>query len=120
MPHYICVPCKTRLDTGAARDQAGELCPTCGAMLQPVADFRDAVGFAAITRQTARAHESEGSLAHTDLTDRLSEAVARRRLNSADGDDEPGLHTHAVRAPAVAAGSLGGPRSRATVRAAIG
>jgi hypothetical protein len=99
MPHYICVPCKTRLDTGAARDQAGELCPTCGAMLQPVADRRDAVGFAAITRQTARAHESVGSLAHTDLTDRLSEAVARRRLASADGDDEPGLHTHAVALP---------------------
>jgi hypothetical protein len=99
MPHYICVPCKRRLDTGAAPDQAGELCPTCGAMLQPVADRRDAVGFAAITRQTARVHESVGSLAHTDLTDRLSEAVARRRLASADGDDEPGLHTHAVALP---------------------
>jgi hypothetical protein len=99
MPHYVCVPCKTRLDTGAARDQAGELCPTCGAMLKPVADLRDAVGFAAITRQTATAHESEGSLAHTDLTDRLSKAVARRRLTSTDGNDEPGLHAHAVALP---------------------
>jgi transcription initiation factor IIE alpha subunit len=99
MPHYICVPCKTRLDTGAARDQAGELCPSCGAMLQPVADLRDAVGFAAIARQTARAQESEGSRAHTALTDRLSEAVARRRASSAVGDDEPGLHTLAVALP---------------------
>jgi hypothetical protein len=88
-----------RLDTGAARDQAGELCPTCGAMLQPVADLRDAVGFAAITRETARAQESDGSLAHTALTDRLSEAVARRRATSADEDDEPGLHAHAVALP---------------------
>ncbi|MFL5904462.1 MAG: hypothetical protein ACJ76Q_11720, partial [Solirubrobacteraceae bacterium] len=59
-------------------------------MLQPVADRRDAVGFAAIARQTARAQESAGSRAHTALTDRLSEAVARRRAGSAVGDDEPG------------------------------
>jgi hypothetical protein len=87
MPHYICVPCRTRLYTGAAQDQAGELCPNCGAMLKPVDDLRDAVGFAAITRPTARAPEGPGSLAHNDFAGRLSEAITRRRAVAADGDD---------------------------------
>ena len=79
MPHYKCVPCRTRLQISAVPDEAGVLCPGCGAMLEPVEHLSDIVGFAAITRLTATGHEGDGSLKHNALADRLSEAVDRRR-----------------------------------------
>ena len=106
MPHYKCVPCRSRLDTGAAPDQAGRVCPGCGAMLEPVERLSDIVGFAAITRLTATGHEGDGSLTHNALADRLSEAVDRRRSTPADGDDnEPGLYAQAVAIRAAPPGS---------------
>ena len=97
MPHYKCVPCRTRLETSAVPDEAGVLCPGCGAMLEPVEHLSDIVGFAAITRLTATGHEGDGSLKHNALADRLSEAVDRRRATPAeDDDDEPGLYAQAV------------------------
>ena len=106
MPHYKCVPCRTRLDTGAMPDDAGVLCPGCGAMLEPVEHLSDIVGFAAITRQTATGHEGDASLAYSTLADRLGEAVDRRRATGADPDDnEPGLYAQAVALPAAPPGS---------------
>jgi hypothetical protein len=106
MPHFKCVPCRMRLDTAAAPDQAGVLCPGCGAMLEPVEHLSDIVGFAAITRLTATGHEGDGSLTHNALADRLSEAVNRRRATPADHDDnQPGLHAQAVATPALPPGS---------------
>jgi hypothetical protein len=106
MPHYKCVPCRTRLDAGAAPDEAEILCPGCGAMLEPVEHLSDIVGFAAITRLTATGHEGDGSITHNALADRLSEAVDRRRATPAERDDnEPGLHAQAVAIPAPPPGS---------------
>jgi hypothetical protein len=99
MPHYKCVPCRTRLATGAAPDQAGRLCPGCGAMLEPVEHLSDIVGFAAITRLTATGHEDDGSLTYSALADRLSQAVDRR-ATLADGDDnDPHPHAQAAAIP---------------------
>ena len=97
MPHYKCVPCRTRLQISAVPDEAGVLCPGCGAMLEPVEHLSDIVGFAAITRLTATGPEGDGSLTHNALADRLSEAVDRRRSTPAyDDDDVPGLYAQAV------------------------
>ena len=79
MPHYKCIPCRTRVDTGAARDQAGELCPGCGALLDPVDDLRDIVGYAVIRLRPARP-QGAGSAVHEALAGRLGDAVARRLL----------------------------------------
>ena len=105
LPHYKCVPCRMRLDTGAAPDEAGVLCPGCGAMLEPVEHLSDIVGFAAITRLTATGHEGDGSPTHNALADRLSKAVDRRRATPADRDDEPGLRAQAVAIPTTPPGS---------------
>jgi len=106
MPHYKCVPCRTRLDTDSAPDQAGILCPGCGAILDSVERLSDIVGFAAITRLTATGHEGNGSLAHNALADRLSEAIGRRRATAADrGDNEAGLRAQAVAIPLAPPGS---------------
>jgi len=106
VPHYKCVPCRRRLDTDAAPNQPGVLCPGCGALLEPVEHLSDIVGFAAITRLTATGHEGDGSLTHNALADRLSEAIDRRRATQADRDDnEPGLHAQAVAIPTPPPGS---------------
>ena len=105
MPHYKCVPCRTRLATGAVPDRAGRLCPGCGAMLEPVEHLTDIVGFAAITL-TATGNEGGGSLTHNTPADRLIEAIDRRRATLADRDDnDPGLHAQAVAIPAPPPGS---------------
>lgn len=96
MPHYKCVPCRTRLATGAAPDQAGRLCPGCGAMLEPVEHLSDIVGFAAITPLTATGREDDGSLTYSALADRLSEAVDRRATPADHDDNDPGLHVQAA------------------------
>ena len=52
MPHSKCVACKTRLDSsGAPADQVGELCPSCGGLLEPVASLVEVVGYRRITRR---------------------------------------------------------------------
>ena len=49
MPHFKCVGCKLRVHTGPGRtDHIGDLCPTCGVPLQPVAELAEIVGFRAI------------------------------------------------------------------------
>jgi hypothetical protein len=105
MPHYKCVPCRTRLATGAVPDRAGRLCPGCGAMLEPVEHLSDIVGFAAITRLTATGHEGDGSPTYRALADRLSEAVDRRAAFADRDDNDPGLHAQAVAIPPPPPGS---------------
>jgi hypothetical protein len=111
MPHYKCVPCRTRLATGAAPDQAGRLCPGCGAMLEPVEHLSDILGFAAITRLTATGHEDatgvedDGSLTYSALADRLSEAVDRRATLADHDDNDAGLHVQAAAIPVPPPGS---------------
>jgi hypothetical protein len=80
MPHYKCVPCRTRVHTGAARDQAGELCSGCGAMLDPVDDLREIVGYAVIPHRSDRP-QAEGSAVHEALAGRLGNAIAQRLVS---------------------------------------
>jgi hypothetical protein len=49
MPHFKCVPCKTRLHLPAAPDDlVGDLCPDCGALLEPVGELAEIVGYQSI------------------------------------------------------------------------
>jgi len=52
MPHYRCVPCKTRLEAREP-DPARHECPGCGALLDPVADLSQLVGYRSVTRAVA-------------------------------------------------------------------
>ena len=79
MPHYKCVPCRTRVVTGASLDQAGELCPTCGATLDPVNDLRELVGYAVVGQRPAEP-QGEGSAVHEALAGRLGDAITHRLL----------------------------------------
>ena len=39
MPHFKCLACKTRLYSAAGPgDLVGDLCPTCGSLLEPGAE----------------------------------------------------------------------------------
>jgi DNA-directed RNA polymerase subunit RPC12/RpoP len=49
MPHYKCAPCKTRLYSAAsAPELVGDLCPECGALLEPVGRLAEIVGYRSI------------------------------------------------------------------------
>jgi hypothetical protein len=48
MPHYKCAPCKTRLYSATPPELVGDLCPECGALLEPVTRLADIVGFRSI------------------------------------------------------------------------
>jgi hypothetical protein len=71
MPHYRCVPCGIRFDTGAACDQAGGRCQECGAMLDPVDDLREIVGFPLAPQRSSRPQGDTGF-----DEERLSRAIA--------------------------------------------
>jgi hypothetical protein len=61
MPHSKCVACKTRLDSsGAPAEMVGDLCPSCGGLLEPVGSLIEVIGFRRITRRPA---ELEGDIA---------------------------------------------------------
>jgi hypothetical protein len=52
MSHSKCVACKTRLDSsGAPAEMVGELCPSCGGLLEPVGNLIEVVGFRRITQR---------------------------------------------------------------------
>ena len=54
MPHSKCVACKTRLESsGAPAEMVGELCPSCGGLLEPVGTLVEVLGFRRITRSAA-------------------------------------------------------------------
>lgn len=54
MPHSKCVACKTRLySSGAPAELVGELCPSCGGLLEPVRSLVEVVGYSRITRRTS-------------------------------------------------------------------
>ena len=52
MPHSKCVACKTRLySSGAPAEMVGELCPSCGGLLEPVKSLVEVLGYRHITRR---------------------------------------------------------------------
>jgi hypothetical protein len=60
MPHYMCVACRTRYQIpGAPTDLVGDLCPSCGSLLEPAGELASLVGFRRTTLQrTERDHEA--------------------------------------------------------------
>jgi hypothetical protein len=57
MPHSKCVACKTRLySSGAPAEMVGELCPSCGGLLEPVKSLVEVVGYRRITRRADATH----------------------------------------------------------------
>ena len=52
MPHSKCVACKTRLySSGAPAEMVGDLCPSCGGLLEPVTSPAEVVGYRRIARR---------------------------------------------------------------------
>jgi hypothetical protein len=67
MPHYKCATCRIRLHvSGIPADQVQELCPDCGALLEPAATLTELMGYRALEP----VHESND----------LARAVAALRL----------------------------------------
>jgi hypothetical protein len=78
LPHFKCVACKTRLHRAAsAVDEVGDLCPGCGALLEPVGELAEVVGFQSIKPRDSAA-TGGGSSAHQRLADRVGDLLAGR------------------------------------------
>jgi hypothetical protein len=81
MPHFKCVGCKTRLYSAARLDDlvgVGDLCPECGALLEPAGELAEVVGFRAIKpRDGTTAAGAPGT--HQQMANRVGDLVARRK-----------------------------------------
>jgi len=79
MPHFKCQACKTRLySTADPDDLVGDLCPTCGSLLEPVGDLAEIVGFQSIRSRDAAAHGTPAG-AHQRIADRVDDIFVARR-----------------------------------------
>src|SRR5690242_19527253 len=104
--YFKCVACKARLYSVARRDlRVHDLCPVCGAMLEPVGELAELVGYRSIQlRATA-----EPQAGHGVLIDRFAELLAGRRATSDQEaldaerwlDDGGGFHGTAATTAAV-------------------
>jgi hypothetical protein len=84
MAHFKCVACKTRQYCEARpADLVGDLCPGCGALLEPVGELAEVLGFRNIT-----AHEKAGDGGppgrHQRIADRVDAFFARRESRVAE------------------------------------
>ncbi|HME66996.1 MAG TPA: hypothetical protein VKG61_19065 [Streptosporangiaceae bacterium] len=73
MPHYKCVACRTRLfNAGGPSELVGDLCPQCGALLEPVGRLSEILGFRSIQRlDGAEPAASAGQLPLAERVDGL-------------------------------------------------
>jgi hypothetical protein len=64
VPHSKCVACKTRLSSPwAPAEMVGELCPSCGGLLEPVGSLAEVVGFRRITRREDALDDIDAAIA---------------------------------------------------------
>jgi len=85
MPHYKCTACKTRFYSAASAGSVlDDLCPECGALLEPVAKLTEIVGFRVGTSQETVADR----IGH--LVARREVARAQRRVDAERWDDDGG------------------------------
>lgn len=78
MPHYKCVPCRTRLHAPQLpSDSIADLCPQCGSLLEQVGDLEEVIGYRRITPTDGSAMPAE-SPSHRQLADRVEDLIARR------------------------------------------
>ena len=83
MPHFKCLPCKTRLySTESQADPIGHVCPVCGSLLEPVRDLAEIVGYRLIETR-GRTWHSDASGAGQPIADRVGEVIAQRALKQA-------------------------------------
>ena len=83
MPHFKCLPCKTRLYGGESQAEAiGHLCPVCGSLLKPVGDLGEIVGYGVIETRDSTWH-SGASGAGQLIADRVGAIIAQRELKHA-------------------------------------
>jgi hypothetical protein len=78
MPHYKCEACKTRLySEGNPAELVGDLCPDCGALLEPVGELAGVVGFRSIKpRDGMGGRNAPGR--HQRNADRIGDFLTRR------------------------------------------
>jgi hypothetical protein len=76
--------------SGSPAEQAGDLCPTCGSLLEPASGLEALVGFAVIERLDDSADLAQ-TPAHQRIAGRVDEFMTRRgeRLDQERLDDEP-------------------------------
>jgi hypothetical protein len=80
MPHFKCLPCKTRLYSAESQaDPIGHLGPVCGSLWEPVGDLGENVGYRPIETRGSTWH-SDASGAGQLIADRVGEIIAQREL----------------------------------------
>jgi hypothetical protein len=78
MPHYKCEGCRTRLYTAVGPpDLVGDLCPSCGALLEPVGELAEIVGFQSIKPRDGAADDSAPGT-HPRIADRVHDLLPLR------------------------------------------
>jgi hypothetical protein len=78
MPHFKCVACRNRLSASEEpKADVGYLCPGCGALLEPVGELSEVVGFRSIQRRGS-SDPADSAGAHQRLADSVSEIRAVR------------------------------------------
>jgi len=83
MPHFKCLPCKTRLYSRESQaDPIGHVCPVCGSLLEPVCDLAEIVGYRLIETR-GRTSRSGASGTGQRLADRVGEIIAPSELRHA-------------------------------------
>jgi hypothetical protein len=83
MPHFKCLPCKTRLYGAQSQaDRIGHLCPVYGSLLEPVGDLGEIVGYCVVETRGSRWY-SDASGAGQLIADRVGEIIAQRELKHA-------------------------------------
>ena len=83
MPHFKCLPCKTRLySTQSHADPIGHPCPVCGSLLEPVGNLGEIVGYRLLETRGSTWH-SGASGAGQPIADRVGEVIAQRELKQA-------------------------------------
>ena len=94
MPHFKCVPCRARILTAhAPPDLMIDLCPSCGAPLEPVAALAEIVGFRSIRPYD----EAEMSNESARLADRVRD-FRSAYTDLAEFEPPPTAHAIAMRA----------------------
>src|SRR5205807_8962934 len=79
MVYFKCLACRTRLyGSGTPADLVGDLCPSCGSLLEPVGELDEVVGFRSIkSREGPREDETTGT--HERIADRVAVFHSRRK-----------------------------------------
>jgi hypothetical protein len=77
MPHFKCEACRVRLYSGPGpSDAVGDLCPSCGSLLEPVGTLEEVVGFRSIgPRASAPAQGTDGR--HRQIAGRVDDFYSR-------------------------------------------